>query len=587
MSLFTSTARVVAAALVVPAALVAGAPSAQAADLNVVCVGAPVGVTCDSTAATINAATAGLQANGLDDLIAVGPGTYEEAATITLQGGANELTLQGSGPSTIVTLAEESPATTYVFATNADVRDLNVDLLPGSGQWAVNIANGAVSDVAISGPSSTSAIGLLMQDSTAVDVSVALPANSGRGIYLIGDAQVSDAVVTAGTGVDAGQSSGIQRVTRARIRANALGVSVEEGDLTVDNTVIDLGTSSGSGLRAGTTTPGTGSAFITADHVTVVGGGGNSEGAHAFANVPTARRSATILVSNSVLSGQAFPIATYAENDGNQGGSSEAFVQITHSDFDAEAIDAGIGPNGTGGISIGAGNIDAAPQFTDPATGNYRPAPGSPLIDAGNPAAGTSTLDLVGNPRVADGNGDITAVRDMGAYEVPDTFAAQTSGVGGPTSPFRDRTPTFTFSSEPGAAFTCRIDARTPVPCSSPFTSPSLADGTHKITVTARDALGNADPTPSTRTFVIDNVAPNTRFLAKPASTIRMSTARFRFAAPGAVRFQCKLDARPWRACTSPKVFSVAKGRHVVRVRGIDRAGNVDPTPALHRFKRV
>lgn len=70
-----------------------------------------------------------------------------------------------------------------------------------------------------------------------------------------------------------------------------------------------------------------------------------------------------------------------------------------------------------GGCS-GTGNIDADPQFASP-WGNYRLRPGSPCIDAGTNTVGLpiGTRDFDGVPRIVDGNGDGTAIADMGAYE--------------------------------------------------------------------------------------------------------------------------------------------------------------------------
>jgi len=62
------------------------------------------------------------------------------------------------------------------------------------------------------------------------------------------------------------------------------------------------------------------------------------------------------------------------------------------------------------------------------APGDYHLTQGSPLVDAGDPGA-PQGLDLAGNPLVADGNGDGTARRDIGAYELPG--AAQLPAGGG------------------------------------------------------------------------------------------------------------------------------------------------------------
>jgi hypothetical protein len=50
-------------------------------------------------------------------------------------------------------------------------------------------------------------------------------------------------------------------------------------------------------------------------------------------------------------------------------------------------------------------------------------------------------------------------------------------------------------------------------------------------------------------------------------------------------RFECKLDRRPYRACTSPYRREVGLGKHVFRVRAIDLQGLADPTPATFRWR--
>ena len=54
---------------------------------------------------------------------------------------------------------------------------------------------------------------------------------------------------------------------------------------------------------------------------------------------------------------------------------------------------------------------------------------------------------------------------------------------------------------------------------------------------------------------------------------------------PGST-FSCKLDKKRFRPCTSPKTYKKLElGRHVFRVKARDRAGNLDATPAVKRFK--
>lgn len=65
----------------------------------------------------------------------------------------------------------------------------------------------------------------------------------------------------------------------------------------------------------------------------------------------------------------------------------------------------------------GTGELSVDPRFLDPAEGDYHLAPGSPSIDAGtNDNAPEDDFD--GRDRPLDGDGDGTAVVDMGAFEV-------------------------------------------------------------------------------------------------------------------------------------------------------------------------
>ena len=63
---------------------------------------------------------------------------------------------------------------------------------------------------------------------------------------------------------------------------------------------------------------------------------------------------------------------------------------------------------------------------------------------------------------------------------------------------------TFTFKAvnESGpVSFECRLDSASFQPCTSPYTTARLAKGTHTFQVRARDAAGNVDPSPASRSF--------------------------------------------------------------------------------------
>jgi parallel beta-helix repeat protein len=64
------------------------------------------------------------------------------------------------------------------------------------------------------------------------------------------------------------------------------------------------------------------------------------------------------------------------------------------------------------------GNISADPMFQCPPSGDYRLMSSSQAIDAGDDSIpGLPATDLVGGPRILDGDGDNTAAIDLGAFE--------------------------------------------------------------------------------------------------------------------------------------------------------------------------
>jgi hypothetical protein len=69
---------------------------------------------------------------------------------------------------------------------------------------------------------------------------------------------------------------------------------------------------------------------------------------------------------------------------------------------------------------------------------------------------------------------------------------------------------------------------------------------------------------------------------------LRKRRIAVRFAASGGngpVSFECRLDRKPFRPCKSPKVYKhLKRGKHVFKVRAV-AGGQVDPTPAVRKFK--
>jgi sugar lactone lactonase YvrE len=86
-----------------------------------------------------------------------------------------------------------------------------------------------------------------------------------------------------------------------------------------------------------------------------------------------------------------------------------------------------------------------------------------------------------------------------------------------------------------------------------------------------------------------DTRAPKTKIIKGAPKKTDKHKVSFKFTSsePNST-FECKLDKGKWRPCESPKkVKHVREGKHKFKVRAIDPAGNVDPTPAKDKFKVV
>lgn len=151
----------------------------------------------------------------------------------------------------------------------------------------------------------------------------------------------------------------------------------------------------------------------------------------------------------------------------------------------------------------------------------------------------------------------------------------------GPSGTVESDTVGFEFSSEEGAVFRCRLDDRPEDDCESPRAYASLGDGDHVFSVIPIDPAGNEGEA-ATRSFRVENRPPQTTIETGPAERVGSDIANFEFSADEPVdRFECSLDEAGFAACDSPEELTgLAEGEHELRVRAVDTAGKLDPTPA-------
>jgi hypothetical protein len=152
----------------------------------------------------------------------------------------------------------------------------------------------------------------------------------------------------------------------------------------------------------------------------------------------------------------------------------------------------------------------------------------------------------------------------------PDT--AISAGPSG-TVPIASASLSFT-SSEPDSTFGCSLDGGPFTACSSPAALTGLAQGMHTFAVRATDAAGHDDPSPVTRSWTVDTVAPDVVIAAGPGNAAT-SGPRVVFSftvSDGTVA--CSLDGAAFAACTSPFAVNLPAAPHQFAVRATDGAGN-------------
>lgn len=83
----------------------------------------------------------------------------------------------------------------------------------------------------------------------------------------------------------------------------------------------------------------------------------------------------------------------------------------------------------------------------------------------------------------------------------------------------------------------------------------------------------------------LDITPPETTITSGPSDSTSSTSASFSFTSSEPGSFQCSLDGAGFTACSSPKTYTaLSDGQHTFEVRAIDRAGNVDPTPARREW---
>jgi Ca2+-binding RTX toxin-like protein len=275
-----------------------------------------------------------------------------------------------------------------------------------------------------------------------------------------------------------------------------------------------------------------------------------------------------------------------------------------------------------------------APTLSSPAIGRMRKSPPFPTIPAGpvtwsfSHPLPTATFECKLETGSAPGNGAYSAcsttnrhtttalasgiyafsVRSKAAGATPAGPAAVSVFAVTPTPPVAsfksgpldgsssaDRSPEFGFSAAVGSSFECRIGTGAWTHCPQTYTVPQQTGSTLTLAVRAVSSSGvTQTATPQSRTILLTGAVPGTTVSGTSAvATVTKEDPSWTFSGtPADVTFECRRDFEAtWEPCESPftpgNQYGLPSGLHVLRVRAVDAAGNVDPTPEVRPFDVV
>jgi len=353
------------------------------------------------------------------DRVLLGQGTYVPApgkGPFSYTKGGVPVEIIGAGRGRTVLTAPDG-SLNQVLALKAgsesSVRDLTVRIPAQAGNgFRGLLTDGAARRIEVveaDGQVASRSGVLLEQDGTLEDSTVTLSAEADTiGVTALNpvlDRMISlrAVAITARTGV---QSHGHMTMDRSRVTGGEVGVLVDAMDATIRNSLVRQTWTFGTAIKV--RTDNNYSSSLVADGLTVVGANTPDVAGVVASTSLHPDRNAEVKLTNSVIRGVATPLGAVA------GGTGTAKISASFSDYDGNA-NVAIGPTATIDETKVTNVGDA--RFTDPANGDYRLRPGSPLVDLGDPDL-PQGLDLDGNPLVADGNGDGFPRRDLGAFEL-------------------------------------------------------------------------------------------------------------------------------------------------------------------------
>jgi hypothetical protein len=350
------------------------------------------------------------------DKVLIGPGTF--TGPFAYDGGhglTTGVTIRGSGPQTVLTLPPDANSRTVLvlkhsLGNRVKVSDLTIKVPANDDNTALALTRGDASNVVLTHASgATNGTGAALHGSSLRDAYVAAPTGGNAvAVRTYGNASaIARSNLRGRLGVYSEATGTPSTVTRTRVEAT-VGIKVACGKVLVQDVTLS-GPQLCTGLFVGAGCAGT--SDLEVHHLTAIGGVPGAVGARVEAVSPN--HSAKLRLHDSTLTGFTKPLTRFTSL-------SAAKIFTDYSNYSFVGVEDQNTNGGVGNIAV-SNRIDVPPGFVNAAAGDFRLAKGSPLIDAGDPAAldtgFESTVDFAGKPRLVAGTFGGTPRRDIGAHE--------------------------------------------------------------------------------------------------------------------------------------------------------------------------
>jgi PKD repeat protein len=416
---------------------------------------------------------------GGPDQVLIGAGSYTREEGFSYIGEA--VVIRGAGVGS-TTLSRGGPEGRDVFALAAvsasepSLSGVKIVVPAIKDMTGLGLASGLVEGVKIESPVGASVAGGLAIEGSGVFSHGAIDVLNGTGVEQRGGEVLYTTIFGAGFGVQAS--------TRATLKGDTISggsplVSYFSKPLVIEDSLIDMGGASNVGAEIVANTNGSTLAFLR--HIAIVHGGQTG------LVVAGQEANATVVLENSIASEVQTPISVYAEGSGTT-----ASLSADYSSFDMLTSRKKAGAGATSSL-VAEHLLSTMPAFVSPLTGDFRLAPGSPLIDAGTPGElglGELATDLGGNPRIVHGR------RDVGPYEYQWRGPVISAATASTSAPLVGQSVTFSGSAtapEAGdeiAAYQWSFDEGVAAPPGAAVTHSFATPGPHTATLTVTDSIG-------------------------------------------------------------------------------------------------